>query len=77
MSVFQTRGAQFAGAALVVAVAVAGYIWSQDAGPVVPDTAKDTAAHPKPATQPPAQTATAPKDTKAAAKSIWANPDNH
>ena len=67
MSVFQTRGAQFAGAALVVAVAVAGYIWSQDAGPVVPDTAKDTAAHPKPATQPPAQTATAPQDTKAAA----------
>ena len=67
MSVFQTRGAQFAGAALVVAVAVAGYIWSQDAGPVVPDTAKDTAAHPKPAAQPPAQTATAPQDTKAAA----------
>ncbi|WP_340290265.1 Ig-like domain-containing protein [Sulfitobacter pontiacus] len=61
MSVFQTRGAQFAGTALVVAVAVAGYIWSQDAGPVVPDTAKDTAA------QPPAQTATAPQDTKAAA----------
>jgi nucleoid-associated protein YgaU len=57
MSVFQTRGAQFAGAALVVAVAVAGYIWSQDAGPVVPDTTKDTAA----------QTATAPQDTKAAA----------
>ncbi len=67
MSVFQTRGAQFAGAALVVAVAVAGYIWSQDAGPVVPDTAKDTAAQPKPAAQPPAQTATAPQDTKAAA----------
>ena len=67
MSVFQTRGAQFAGAALVVAVAVAGYIWSQDAGPVVPDTAKDTAAQPKPAAQPSAQTATAPQDTKAAA----------
>jgi len=67
MSVFQTRGAQFAGAALVVAVAVAGYIWSQDADPVVPDTAKDTAAQPKPAAQPPAQTATAPQDTKAAA----------
>lgn len=67
MSVFQTRGAQFAGAALVVAVAVAGYIWSQDAGPVVPDTTKNTAAQPKPAAQPPAQTATAPKDTKAAA----------
>ena len=67
MSVFQTRGAQFAGAALVVAVAVAGYIWSQDAGPVVPDTAKDTAALPKPAAQPSAQTATAPQDTKAAA----------
>ncbi|WP_235602490.1 LysM peptidoglycan-binding domain-containing protein [Sulfitobacter pontiacus] len=67
MSVFQTRGAQFAGAALVVTVAVAGYIWSQDAGPVVPDTAKDTAAQPKPAAQPPAQTATAPQDTKAAA----------
>lgn len=67
MSVFQTRGAQFTGAALVVAVAVAGYIWSQDAGPVVPDTAKDTAAQPKPAAQPSAQTATAPQDTKAAA----------
>ena len=67
MSVFQTRGAQFAGTALVVAVAVAGYIWSQDAGPVVPDTAKDTAAQPKPAAQPSAQTATAPQDTKAAA----------
>ena len=67
MSVFQTRGAQFAGAALVVAVAVAGYIWSQDADPVVPDTAKDTAAQPKPAAQPPAQTATAPQDTTAAA----------
>ena len=67
MSVFQTRSAQFAGAALVVAVAVAGYIWSQDAGPVVPDTAKDTAAQPKPAAQPPAQTATAPQDTTAAA----------
>ena len=67
MSVFQTRGAQFAGAALVVAVAVAGYIWSQDAGPVVPDTAKDTAAQPKLAAQPSAQTATAPKDTKAGA----------
>ena len=67
MSVFQTRGAQFAGAALVVAVAVAGYIWSQDADPVVPDTAKDTATQPKPAAQPPAQTATAPQDTKAAA----------
>ncbi|EAP83900.1 Ig-like domain-containing protein [Sulfitobacter sp. EE-36] len=67
MSVFQTRGAQFAGAALVVAVAVAGYIWSQDAGPVVPDTAKDTAAQPKPAAQPSARTATAPQDTKAAA----------
>ncbi|WP_407473393.1 peptigoglycan-binding protein LysM [Sulfitobacter sp. PM12] len=67
MSVFQTRGAQFAGAALVVAVAVAGYIWSQDADPVVPDTTKNTAAKPKPAAQPPAQTATAPKDTKAAA----------
>ncbi|NKX47780.1 LysM peptidoglycan-binding domain-containing protein [Rhodobacteraceae bacterium R_SAG8] len=67
MSVFQTRGAQFAGAALVVAVAVAGYIWSQDAGPVVPDTAEDTAAQPKPAAQPSAQTATAPQDTKAAA----------
>jgi len=67
MSVFQTRGAQFAGAALVVAVAVAGYIWSQDAGPVVPDTTKNTAAQPKPAAQPSAQTATAPQDTKAAA----------
>ncbi len=67
MSVFQTRGAQFAGAALVVAVAVAGYIWSQDAGPVVPDTAKDTAAQPKPAAHPSPQTATAPQDTKAAA----------
>ena len=67
MSVFQTRGAQFAGAALVVAVAVAGYIWSQDAGPVVPDTAKDTAAQPKPAAQPSPQTATAPQDTKAGA----------
>ena len=67
MSVFQTRGAQFAGAALVVAVAVAGYIWSQDAGPVVPDTAKDTAVQPKPAAQPSAQTTTAPKDTTAAA----------
>ena len=67
MSVFQTRGAQFAGAALVVAVAVAGYIWSQDAGPVVPDTTKNTAAKAKPAAQPSAQTATAPQDTKAAA----------
>ena len=67
MSVFQTRGAQFAGTALVVAVAVAGYIWSQDAGPLAPDTAKDTAAQPKPAAQPSAQTTTAPKDTKAAA----------
>ena len=43
MAVFQTRGAQFAGAVLVVAVAVAGYFWSQDADPVPPVMSQDTA----------------------------------
>jgi len=43
MSVFQTRGAQFAGAALVVAVAVAGYFWSQHADPVPPAATQNTA----------------------------------